>query len=719
MIIKNGKTIHLQGKNISYIMFENEEGDLLHFYFGAKIADRDYSVMADEWTEEWGFATNEFGLDVYPQEYPSYGHSDLRNPSYQILNKYGSTVSQLKVKECKIHCGKTADVCGMPCLFKGGQNADTLEVILYDEPIDFEVHLYYTVFDEYDVIARNAVFVNKSDSEAEIMSAYSANLDLPVNDYDMIHFAGAWGREREMIRTPLKLGVKVEAENARGGSGHQINPFVMICSRDACETHGEVYGLSLIYSGNHSTAAKIDQFGNLRVQQGINPYQFKWTLEPNESFCTPQSVMCYSDEGFGKMSREYHNVYRNNLMRSKFTKELRPILINNWEGTYFDFTEEKLLDMAKKAKEAGIELFVLDDGWFGKRNNDRCSLGDWTVNREKLPSGIDGLAKKINGIGLKFGLWFEPEMVSPDSELYRKHPDWAIKLNERTPVEIRHQLILDLSRGEVCDYVIDAVSNILKNADVEYVKWDMNRQMTDTMCMGYNHKYTLGYYRIMSAITSSFPNVLFEGCSAGGGRFDAGVLAYMPQIWTSDNSDAVSRLKIQYSTSMCYPVYSISSHVTASPNHQVGRITTLKTRGDVAYMGTFGYELDITKASEAEFEEIKRQIEFEKQLRPLMRDGNLYRLQNPYEGNYCSWEVVSEDKKKVFVFASKILSVAQSKNPLLKLQGLNPDISYRDTQTGKIYSGDFLMYRGIKINYKTEDFATEVKLLEAEEQMVK
>lgn len=713
MIIQNGKTIHIQGKNTSYIIFENDAGDLLHFYFGKKISDYDYSLMKDEWAEEWGFATNEFPLDVYPQEYPAYGHSDLRNPAYQIINKYGNAVSHLKVKEYKIHSGETADIKGMPCLLKNNKNADTLEVVMFDEKTELEVDLFYTVFDEYDIIARNAVFVNRSHNTAEITSAYSASLDLPMGNYDMIHFAGAWGRERELVRTPLKPGLKAEAENARGGSGHQINPFVMIVSEDADEVHGDVYGLSLIYSGNHSTAAKIDQFGGLRIQQGINPHQFSYKLSSGNSFYTPQSVICYSDKGFGKMSREYHDLYRNNLMRAKQAKECRPILINNWEGTYFDFTEEKLLDMAKRAKEAGIELFVLDDGWFGNRNNDRCSLGDWTVNKTKLPSGIDGLAEKINNIGLKFGLWFEPEMISPDSELYRKHPDWAVKVNERTPVEIRHQLILDLSRDEVCNYVISAVCDILKSANIEYVKWDMNRNMTDMPCMGYNYKYTLGYYKIMSAITSAFPNVLFEGCSAGGGRFDAGVLAYMPQIWTSDNSDAVSRLKIQYSTSMCYPVYSISSHVTASPNHQCGRVTSLKSRGDVAYMGTFGYELDITKAADDEFEEIKQQIEFEKQIRPLICDGDLYRLQSPYEGNYCSWEIVSKDKNKVYLFASKILAEAQSKNPLVKLCGLIPDMIYKDIKTGKIYKGDFLMNRGIKINYKIQDFATEIRLFES------
>ena len=712
MIIQNGKTIHLQGRNISYIMFENESGDLLHFYFGKKIADVDYSLMTEQWKEEWGFATNEFPLDVYPQEYPSYGYSDLRNPAYQVVNKFGNAVSRMTVKGYKIHNNAVTEIKGMPYLFKGDKNVDTLEVILYDESIELEVHLFYTVFEEYNIIARSAVVKNNSEDAVNIMSAYSASLDLPMNDYDMIHFAGSWGRERDMMRTSLKMGMKAEIENARGGSGHQLNPFVMIASPQADELHGEVYGFSLIYSGNHSTVAKIDQFGGLRVQQGINPYQFKWDLMPGQEFYTPQSVICYSNNGFGEMSREYHDVYRNNLMRSKWTHKNRPILINNWEGTYFDFTEEKLLKMAEKAKEIGLDLFVLDDGWFGKRNNDRCSLGDWTVNRAKLPSGIDGLAEKINNIGLGFGLWIEPEMISPDSDLYRAHPDWAVKVSERTPVEIRHQLLLDLTRDEVCEYVIDAVSNILKNANIGYVKWDMNRQITDMPYIGFNHRYTLGYYRIMSAITSEFPDVLFEGCSAGGGRFDAGVLAYMPQIWTSDNSDAVSRLKMQYSTSMSYPVYSISTHVTASPNHQVGRKTSLKTRGDVAYAGTFGYELDITKSDNEEIEEIKKQIEFDKSIQSLIREGDLYRLVSPYETNYCSWEIVSKDKKKVFLFASKILAVAQSKNPKLKLQGLDENKQYLDTRTGKVYGGDFLMYRGIRIDYKMEDFSTVVTVFE-------
>lgn len=707
MIKIDGNTVLLRGRGMSYVMYVNECGDLLNFHFGRELTDEDYSEMKSECEESLGYTSNVRSLDVYPQEYPAYGHSDLRNPAFEVVNKFGNTIAELKVKSLNIQNG-TAPVKGMPSLFNGSEDAQTLEAVLADETIGLEVTLYYTVFDGYNAVARSAVLKNVSDSDMTILSACSASLDLPVDDYEIIHFAGAWAREREMYRTKLSSGMKAEIENARGGSGHQINPFVMVTTEGADENHGDVYGFSLIYSGNHSTAAKVDQFGALRISQGINPRQFRWELKPGEEFYTPQSVLCYSNEGIGALSREYHDLYRSNLMRSKWTQKTRPLLLNNWEGTYFDFTEEKLLSMAKAAKEIGLDLFVLDDGWFGKRNDDTSSLGDWFVNYDKLPSGIDGLAEKITDMGLMFGLWFEPEMVNADSELYRAHPDWAIQVGERAPVEARNQLILDLSRDEVCNYIIEAVSKILSSAKIGYVKWDMNRQMADMPCLGYNHKYTLGFYKIMSAITESFPDVLFEGCSAGGGRFDPGVLAYMPQIWTSDNSDAAARLKIQYSTSMCYPVYSISTHVTASPNHQNGRITRLKTRADVAFAGTFGYELDITKMPEDELEEIKRQIKFDKTIQTLVRDGDFYRLQNPYNSNYCSWEIASKDKRRALLFACKILSVAQSKDKRIKLQGLDPSLRYANTLTGEVYGGDVLMYRGIKINYGMYDFATEI-----------
>ena len=713
MIKQNGNTIHLMAKNFSYVMVLNEQGDLINFHFGKKIADLDYSLMKDQWEEGCGMISNNIALDVYPQEYPAYGLSDLRNPAYQIINKFGHPNAKLTVKDIIIHENEVIKVKDMPSLYKGDGKADTLEIVLTDDVIDLEARLYYVVFEDYNVVARHAVLKNKADCEMELSSAYSLSLDFPKDNYDMIHFAGAWLREREMIRTPLQLGVKVEAANARGASGHQMNPFAIICEEGADETHGDVFGLALVYSGNHSTVASVDQHGYLRVQQGINPHSFHWTLKKDEEFSTPQSILCYSDEGFGKMSREYHDVVRNHIMTSAYTHKERPILINNWEGTYFDFTEEKLLAIASKAKEAGIELFVLDDGWFGQRNDDHRGLGDWFVNKNKLPCGIDGLAKKVNDIGMKFGLWFEPEMVNPDSDLYRAHPDWAVKVEERTPLEIRQQLVLDITKPEVRDYIVKVVSDILANANIEYVKWDMNRQITDMPCLGYNHKYTLGFYDIMHRIVTAFPNILFEGCSSGGGRYDLGVLAYMPQFWASDNSDAGCRFKIQYTTSMCYPIYSIGSHVTAVPNHQCGRTTRLKTRGDTAYMGAFGYELDITKCTDNEMEEIKGQVEFEKKVRSLMCEGDFYRLVNPYDGNYCAWETVSKDKNKVFLFAGKIMAVAYDKNPKIRLQGLCPNKLYKNTANGKIFGGDLLMNRGIDVGFKGDDFATEVILFEA------
>lgn len=491
-----------------------------------------------------------------------------------MKNVDGNSISQLKYKDYTIKENYIPEIEGMPSLFIGNKSAQTLEITLEDKISGVEVVLSYSVFDDYDVILRNTRIHNISDSTIEIDSAYSANLDIAKGNYDLIYFSGGWGREREFCRCEIQQGAKIDISNARGGSGHTLNPFIMVSEHNADEDKGNVYGFSLIYSGNHSSMIECDQYGNIRVQQGINPFMFKWTLEKGESFVTPQCVMCYSENGIGGLSRELNDVYRTNLCRSKWADKDRPILINNWEATYFDFDEDKLLSIAKRAKEAGVELFVLDDGWFGTRNDDFSGLGDWTVNYDKLPSGIDGLAKKINDIGLKFGLWFEPEMVNPDSDLYRAHPDWAISVPNRISSLSRNQLILDLSRDDVCDYIITAVSDVLKSANIEYVKWDMNRPMTDMPYEGYNHKYTLGFYKIMDAITGAFPNILFEGCSGGGGRFDAGVLAYMPQIWTSDNSDAAARLKIQYATSMGYPV---SAYQRMLQLYQIIRMAELHT----------------------------------------------------------------------------------------------------------------------------------------------
>lgn len=711
MIIKNNNTFHLQGRNISYIMAVDSFGNLIHIHYGRKLHDKDYDKTNTKYVNWAAYDENNITLENTQQEYPSYGHTDLRNPAYTVKNVDGNSISQLKYKDYTIKENYIPEIEGMPSLFIENKSAQTLEITLEDKISGVEVVLSYSVFDDYDVILRNTRIHNISDSTIEIDSAYSANLDIAKGNYDLIYFSGGWGREREFCRSEIQQGAKIDISNARGGSGRTLNPFIMVSEHNADEDKGNVYGFSLIYSGNHSSMIECDQYGNIRVQQGINPFMFKWTLEKGESFVTPQCVMCYSENGIGGLSRELNDVYRTNLCRSKWADKDRPILINNWEATYFDFDEDKLLSIAKRAKEAGVELFVLDDGWFGTRNDDFSGLGDWTVNYDKLPSGIDGLAKKINDIGLKFGLWFEPEMVNPDSDLYRAHPDWAISVPNRISSLSRNQLILDLSRDDVCDYIITAVSDVLKSANIEYVKWDMNRPMTDMPYEGYNHKYTLGFYKIMDAITGAFPNILFEGCSGGGGRFDAGVLAYMPQIWTSDNSDAAARLKIQYATSMGYPVSAISAHVTAVPNHQNGRITSLKMRADTAYAGVFGYELDITKMSDTELAEIKKQVETDKKLRTLMRTGDFYRILSPYETNYCSWEMVSKDKKEVFFYSAKIFSVANSHDIRIKLKGLDAEAKYMDTVTGEVYGGDELMYYGVEPKYDMHDFASYTMML--------
>ena len=685
-------------------MTVGEHNDLLHYYYGKKLADREYKAIAMKDENQCAFLPDGYTLENYRQEYPSYGYSDLKSPAYDVFNSDDNNISMLKVTDIKIKDG-IYNPCGLPHILQKDNTAQTAYITLYDEVINLEVTLIYTVFDEYDVIIRSVEFKNLSDKPIRIDRAYSSCLELYTEKRDVIYFPGSWARERYMERAEIRRGEKIDISNARGGSGHNMNPFAIVCNENADENYGEAIGFSLIYSGNHSTYIESDADLNLRIMQGINPQDFSYTLNPTENLETPQSVICYSLNGIGGVSRELNRLYRNNLCRSEWANKDRPILINNWEATYFDFTEDKLVSLAKTAKETGIELFVLDDGWFGSRNDDFQGLGDWFVNKSKLPSGIDGLSQKINDIGLKFGIWIEPEMVNPNSDLFRAHPDWVIHIPNRQPTLSRNQLILDLTRKEVRDYIVDSISNILSQG-VSYVKWDMNRPMTDMPRPGYNYEYTLGYYDILDRLTKAFPHILFEGCASGGGRFDAGALHYVPQIWTSDNSDAVARLKIQYSTSIGYPLSSISAHVTASPNHQNGRITPLKTRADVAYAGMFGYELDITQISKEDIEEIKKQISFYKSIRTLIRTADFYRLQNPYETNYCTWQAVSPDKNEAFVMSCKIETVRDKENNYIKLYGLDSSATYTDTLTGKTYYGDELLNRGIMFEYELKDFST-------------
>jgi len=485
-----------------------------------------------------------------------------------------------------------------------------------------------------------------------------------------------------------------------------------LLAKDATEDYGEVYGFSLVYSGSFLAQAEVDQYGIARVGIGLQPFNFQWLLEPGESFQAPEAVLVRSSQGLGGLSRTYHRLYRTRLCRGEFRDRKRPILINNWEATYFNFNADKIKEIAYAGKELGLELFVLDDGWFGKRDNDDSSLGDWVEDRRKLPEGLGKLGKDITAMGMEFGLWFEPEMVSPESDLYRKHPDWCLHVPGHKRSLARQQLVLDLSRKDVCDYIVESVSSVLSSAPITYVKWDMNRNMTEIGSAllpperqrETGHRYILGLYDVMERIVSSFPHILFESCSGGGGRFDPGMLYYMPQTWTSDDTDAVERLKIQYGTSIVYPASSMGAHVSAVPNHQVHRSTPLETRGHVAMSGNFGYELDLTKLSEEEREDIRKQVTEYKELRMLIQYGDFYRLLSPFEGNETAWMFVSDDKKEAFATYFRVLAEPNPPLRRLRLKGLDPVKSYRLQHNGEVYRGDELMYFGLSLPQREGDF---------------
>ena len=709
MILQNGKTFHIQTQGASYVIIRNEQEDLLNFHFGPKIADWDYAADPQLLLEPHATIDNETyepNLSFLPQEYPCYGYTDQRNPAFLLTNIFGNRVTHLKYKDFCILKEQAVQIPDMPAL-RGP--ADTLQIILADDAIQLEVVLQYVVFSEYDIIARNAVIRNKAERPVTLHKACSVCVDLPLGEYDLIHFPGDWGQERTMTRTRLSKGTSTEIADNTGRGSRWNNPFIMVAKPDATETHGHVYGCNLIYSGSHSSVLERGVEGHLRILQGISDQTFSWTLEAGQEFHTPQSVLCFSANGFEGITHRYHDLYRRHLIKQSWVYTRRPILLNSWESCYFDFDEDKLLTMATTAKQAGVDLFVLDDGWFGKRDNDRNSLGDWVVSQKKLPNGIDGLAKKLNALGLEFGLWFEPEMVSPDSDLYRAHPDWVIHVPQHAPLQYRFQYVLDLSRPEIRDYIVDAVSNVLRSANITYVKWDMNRIVCDVPCDGYYHRYCLGYYNIMQRLTEAFPHILFEGCCSGGGRFDPGVLAYMPQIWTSDNTDPICRLQIQYGTSMCYPLSTMGAHVSAAVNHQTNRITSAKTRADVAYAGIFGFELDMSKMTEEDLAQAAQQAAFARHIQPLVLNGRFYRFRSPFETNECIWQIVSEQKDHVFFMACRVLTgIVRNRHydPKVQFRGLDEDGIYEDVASGKRYSGSLLMHRGITVAYSFADFAT-------------
>lgn len=715
---------HLQGENMSYVIQILNEVPV-HAYWGKRLRnDADLSQLAD--------CDKHTGLDRLPQEYPQYGTGDFRYPAYQVKLEDGTRITELKYKSYTLSAGKQKSGILPGVYVEKEDEADTLELHLEDAYSGLQVTLVYSLFKQGDVITRYTRIVNNGKASLVLQQALSMSIDFPAGEMDMVYLSGAWGREAQITRNRVKEGASV-IESRRGVSSHQLNPFAALVSPDADERRGEVYGFSLVYSGNFEARAEKDSFQSVRFAMGINAFDFGYELEVGADFETPEVVMVYSDQGLGEMSRIYHRLYRTRLCRGQYRDTTRPILVNNWEATYFDFTEEKLVDIAKEASKLGIELFVLDDGWFGSRNSDNSSLGDWTVNPSKLPNGLNKLAERINDLNMKFGLWVEPEMISPDSDLYRAHPDWCLHVPDRRRTEFRWQLVLDYSRKEVRDYIYQSLHHIFSTVPISYVKWDMNRNLTEigsADCPPHKqteiaHRYVLGLYEVLEKITSEFPHILFECCSSGGGRFDPGMLYYMPQTWTSDDSDGVERLKIQYGTSLVYPASSIGAHVSASPNHQVGRISPITFRGDVAMSGNFGYELDLTALSEEEKEAIKLQVAQYREINGIVQQGDLYRLKSPFEGNETAWMFVSENKQEAIVFYFRVLAQPNSIRRRVYLEGLDPSLNYKLVPVegvenrvarydGQLLGGDHLMQAGLIIDEVQRDFYSTWFRLKAE-----
>ena len=708
-IIYNEKTreFHFYNQEISYIIkiLDNDQPGQL--YYGKRLTHKeDFSHLFEYAMRDMSPYTFEgnstFSLENIKQEYPTFGCGDMRFPAYEIERENGSHVVEFVYKEHKIYNGKPK-LEGLPATYvESDDEAQTLELVLEDTSINTRIVLLYTIYEAFPVIARSVRFECDSDEKITLLSAMSACVDLPDKDYEMIDLAGVWARERHVRRHKLDYGIQ-SIYSMRGCSSYQFNPFLALARENADEFQGQVYGFSLVYSGNFLAQTEVDNYDTARVLMGIHPNGFKWTLGKGESFQTPEMVMVYSEAGLNGMSQTFHKLYRTRLARGTWRDKVRPILINSWEAFYFDFDAPKLLGLADAAADLGMELFVLDDGWFGKRDDSTSSLGDWYPNEEKLKGTLKELAEKINAKGLKFGLWIEPEMTNKDSDLYRAHPDWLLAEQGKRICHSRNQYVLDFSKKEVREYIGDMLENLLAEVPVSYIKWDLNRTFSEVFSNGNDreyqgkvcHKYVLGVYELYERLTSRFPHVLFESCASGGARFDPGMLYYAPQGWTSDDTDAIERLKIQYGTSMVYPVSCMGSHVSASPNHQTNRVTPIETRADVAYFGTFGYELDLLKLGEEDKAEIRRQIAFMKEKRDLIQKGTFYRLKSPFEGNETAWMIVSEDQKKALVGYYRVMQPVNVGFKRLKLKGLKEDTCYKVSGYDYDCYGDELMQVGM------------------------
>ena len=706
MIIYNSdlRAFLLQGKDVSYAMYVGEAGFLQHLYFGKKLSQTDLQFLTAYHGNAVCAKTSDFNIDkaheFAPTECGFYARGDYREPTIVVRRSDGAAMSRLRYVDFDLVDGAPL-LEGLPCARSGGQ---TLTVTLADDFSAVRVKLNYTVWDDSNVIARNTEIVNGEAADVTIERAFGFAIDLPTGDYKTLSLVGRWAQERIPQIEDIGHGTR-RFQSMRGISSHEMNPFVGILKPDTTENTGDCYGVQLVYSG--SFAITTERFDNkpLRVQGGINDIGFNWKLASGESFVTPQALLCFSSEGIGGMSRSYADFIRDRIVNPRFAYAKRPVVVNNWEATYFDFDTDKLFAIITKAATLGVDTFVLDDGWFGKRDNDDSGLGDWFVNTKKLRGGLKPVIDRCKQNGLKFGLWFEPEMVSEDSDLYRAHPDWAVGKLGNEPSRSRNQLVLDMTRKEVVDYVFEDVSKVLADNDISYVKWDMNRGVTEAYSMAlsadkqgeFYHRYMLGVYDLADRLTKAFPEVFFEGCASGGGRFDAGVLYYFPQIWTSDDTDAYERTKIQWGTATCYPQSAMSCHVSACPNHQTQRITPFNTRGVVASLGPTGYELDPTKLSEQEIMQVKTQIADYEKVADLVLQGDSFRLCNPFSGNYFAQMIVAKDKRAAYLCGVRTHGVPCDYDNFVALTGLSEEFTYRIEELDVTASGTALTTIGVRL----------------------
>lgn len=717
---ETSKEFHLYNKQVSYIIEIMENGQLGNLYYGKRIRDREsFAYLHEDEARPLGALTtpepNPLCLQYTRQEYPAYGTGDYRYGACTIEQQNGSRITDFVYATHTIYEGKKK-IEPLPSTYvENKKEATSIEITLYDKVMDTNLILTYTIYEELAAITRQARYVHNGEASIILQNAMSACVDLPDMDYDMVHLSGAWARERYIKTRRLEQGIQ-SIYSMRGASSAEHNPFLVLKRRNTTENQGEVYAFSLVYSGSYLGQVEVCSHDTTRVLLGIHPDTFTWTLKAGESFQTPEVVMVYSADGMNQMSQTYHTLYRTRLVRGYWRDRERPVLLNNWEATYMDFDEYEILRIAAKAKEAGVELFVLDDGWFGKRDDDDKGLGDWYVNLQKLPNGIAGLSRSVENIGMKFGIWIEPEMVNKDSDLYRAHPDWILSVPERYETPSRQQHVLDFSRKEVVDAIFAMLDKMIGESKISYIKWDMNRYITECYSRAaaaneqgkIMHKYILGVYDLYSRLTTKYPEILFESCSSGGARFDPGMLYFAPQTWCSDDTDAAERLKIQYATSYVYPVSSIGAHVSAVPNHQMNRITPLATRANVAFFGAFGYELDLNKLTTEEMKQVKEQIQFYKNYRKLIQQGIFYRIKSPFEAKDTAWMVVAEDRKEAIAAYYQQLNKVNAGGLRFKLLGLEEDTLYEVTAFGETqkYYGSELMYAGIPIN--RDQFAEDI-----------